>query len=721
MPLVSLVTDLKSLKYGKDTPGGGWSGQPYIQSKIPDGFTSRSPDFLLRNGYLAPLDAAEDIKRLAKMFGDLKSPNGLLFIAKQNLLSNSAVRTQASGILNEDIYTPLSTLAQAGVVAFGGHLNKQGIDPTGLSPLSLRTYSDVVNPELGAAFSIKSTNNNRLVRLASEKIKKSYVGNVGISLVDNNISPLSDNILTYRGGPGSVLGVGFTNIRFADQRTGENNPKYIPYKNYIIKSVLDDKQEGGLKINTGNGTKGWIKGGVYFDGNAKNAYFVSNVDFPDGLPSNNVNTPQITSLSSIPDGPLTWTPKQDNPDSIKYLKTLSIPSINNNGVSGKYLRLTGISGEEFKELYNSEGQLLKNFSVYDPAVEGNTWSENTSRINDQYTYTYDQQDIIDTKLNDGKLAGRPLLQDFRKILRTSLPTHKNIGSTGAENAKRTGATPDTPNYNSGKAYEKRVNIGSKNSLGPGNSTNKNLVSYTAGSGIGPVDLINALPIYRSENVAENSQEYPVNDLVKFRIAAIDNNNPNFKTFIHFRAFIDSFSDSYNASWGSVKYLGRGENFYNYNGFDRTISLSFTVAAQSKEELIPMYKKLNYLASQLTPDYSPFGYMRGPLVQLTMGGYLYEQVGFISALTYDIPNDTTWEIGINDAGDDDSTVKELPHRINVSSFQFTPIHNFIPSKQGLGFAKQSANINQEKAGGFVTEYGPQRYIALSNGENNNYDS
>jgi hypothetical protein len=119
-------------------------------------------------------------------------------------------------------------------------------------------------------------------------------------------------------------------------------------------------------------------------------------------------------------------------------------------------------------------------------------------------------------------------------------------------------------------------------------------------------------------------------------------------------------------------------------------------------------------------------MRGPLVQLTMGGYLYEQVGFISALTYDIPNDTTWEIGINDEGGNDSTVKELPHRINVSSFQFTPIHNFVPSKQGLGFAKQSANINQEKAGGFVTEYGPQRYIALATGDGkggtlNNYDS
>jgi hypothetical protein len=110
----------------------------------------------------------------------------------------------------------------------------------------------------------------------------------------------------------------------------------------------------------------------------------------------------------------------------------------------------------------------------------------------------------------------------------------------------------------------------------------------------------------------------------------------------------------------------------------------------------------------------------------MGGYLYEQPGFISALTYDIPQDTTWEIGINDTAGEpssnataglnnlqrlsDSSVKELPHRITVSSFQFTPIHDFVPSKQGLGFGQNK----------FVSRYGPQRYIALE-AVGNNYDS
>jgi hypothetical protein len=653
MPLVSLVTDLKSLRYGKDTPGGGWSGQPYIQSKIPDGFTSKSPDFLLRNGYLAPLSAAEDIKRLAKMFGDLKSPNGLLFTAKQNILSNSAVRTQSSGILNEGIYTPLSTLAQAGVVAFGGHLNKQGINPlreTGAYAQGDYLYSNVIKADNQAALnSPDGILRNRLYALYEGKILNNSIGGFAKR---SNISNLPSNLLTYRGGPGSPLGVGTTDIRFADQRTGVNNSLATSNPNYF----------------------------------------------------NGRNTKQITPGD--------------------YLKLIG-DAIEDRGVSGKFLRLTGA---RLVNAFNDQGKPVGDYfhNVYEPAVEGNTWPTNTPLINANNTFTYNQEDIIQSEVNlpSGNHLS-PKIQDFRKVLRASLgETTKN-----AQQAKNLGATPDAPSYQD-KNLAVRVNIGD-----PGQRAGKSYVSYTKGvqntdgngnptGPVGPLDKITALPIYRSEKVAENSLEYPVNDLVKFRIAAIDNNNPNFKTFMHFRAFIDSFNDSYNASWGDVRYLGRGEKFYNYNGFDRTISLSFTVAAQSKQELIPMYKKLNYLASQLTPDYSPFGYMRGPLVQLTMGGYLYEQVGFISALTYDIPNDTTWEIGINDAGDFDPSVKELPHRINVSSFQFTPIHNFIPSKQGLGFNGQGFNASGSTATGFVSSYGSQRYIALANGEGkllNNYDS
>jgi len=118
-----------------------------------------------------------------------------------------------------------------------------------------------------------------------------------------------------------------------------------------------------------------------------------------------------------------------------------------------------------------------------------------------------------------------------------------------------------------------------------------------------------MPIYRSQDATSSPD---ANDLCSFRIAIIDNNDPSFKTFLHFRAYLDNISDAYTADWTSFKYLGRGENFYNYNGITRQMSLSWTVFASSKEELTPMYTKLNYLASTLAPDYSPAGYMRGNL-------------------------------------------------------------------------------------------------------------
>jgi hypothetical protein len=154
-------------------------------------------------------------------------------------------------------------------------------------------------------------------------------------------------------------------------------------------------------------------------------------------------------------------------------------------------------------------------------------------------------------------------------------------------------------------------------------------------------------------------------------------------------------------------------------------MGWTVAAQSKQELIPMYKKLNYLASSLTPYYTGKGYMAGHLVQLTVGGYLYETVGIINSLTYDIHEESPWEIGINDEGNDDGQVKELPHIIRVTNFSFTPIQDFIPSLQNIGSFNGGVrgNFNEDAYSEDDNEYGPQHYISLANGygeKNSNYN-
>ena len=73
------------------------------------------------------------------------------------------------------------------------------------------------------------------------------------------------------------------------------------------------------------------------------------------------------------------------------------------------------------------------------------------------------------------------------------------------------------------------------------------------------------------------------------------------------------------------------------------------------------------------------------------------------------DDSPWEIGIGtEETPNDPSVKELTQIIRVSGFNFTPIHNFVPQKQGLTFTNDK-----------VTGFGQQRYIALSNGSNTNW--
>jgi hypothetical protein len=797
MALINLQTDLKSLRYGKDTPGGGDSGQPYIKVTIPRGFVGASEDFLLRGGINAVTDSLTDVARLAKMFVDTRSPNGLLFIAKQQLLSRTAVRTQTSGILNEGIYSPLNTLAQAGVVAFGGHLNKQGINPfaqTGAYANNEALYNTRVK-------NTQETSENRLIRIYSSITNNT---SATIDKTTYNQNNAGVNIITYTGGPDSILGIGNTNIRFADQRTGTQNAQAISNPTFFYNgsqfSVNENNiQVGGLQVNVGDGTKTWIKGGVYFDGGAKNFYIIPD-NFSKGLPSSNINTPQSSSLDKIPDGEQTWTPNQELADGRNWVNlaiSSSINSKNSSSVSQAYeqsnkeqLGIPSNPGEQVylnsvgvnSELYNlnAEGpqtwtpnqqeelvELRKKADINDgnsvsaifvsSSISPSQYSsitldssgvlldpdelyKNSSLVNANGTYVYNQKDIIETPNNTSKLSGSPRIQDFRKILRAI--SGQNPQSISAASATISGQLSTSLEYSGPNAgnIEKRVNLGDPGARADKdysdyskgityNSQQVNANSKLVGAYTPGLDKITSIPIYRSEDTS--TELNAVNDLVKFRIAVIDNNSPNFKTFIHFRAFIDSMSDTYSATWSGFNYLGRSEQFYTYGGFTRTVSLSWTVAAQSKQELIPMYKKLNYLASSLTGDYSPDGYMRGNLVQLTIGGYLYEQPGIITSLTYDIPTESPWEIGIGTGFDasgntiqGDSSVKELPHIIRVTGFNFIPIQRFIPQKQQLTFSPISklGAINNDV--GFVEINGDQRYIALANGfgsTKNNYDN
>ena len=586
MSLVNLQTNLKSLRFGKDRPGLGDSGQPYIVTPIPgnnEQIEPNSEDFLLRGGLNGPKDTLTDLERLTKFFNDRSSPDGFSFITKQEALSRIGVRTQASGVLlNEGAYTPLNTLAQAGISIEGGHIPKQGLAPF----RGPNTYLNQTTPGIFRENTIigeeEGGKGNRLVQLTGIKINNSLTWERKDRRI-NQISKDPNQILAYGGGPDSSLGIGKTRLMIG------TDPKGDP-------------------LTTGKGNVKLYNGNI-------------------GFSTGTFNTKGVLVKNPIP---------EKNRPYIKF----------------KNHTLDDFRREKLKDA-DGVSTIMSLAPSYNPAKNRTIDGPEGSRIN--YVSPGQRGNVID--------------------------------------------------YSQGKLN-------------------------SDGSSMGPVDKINALPIYKSSFAIADEIK---NDLIKFRIAAIDNNNPLKKEFIHFRAYIDSFSDSYNATWNPQKYMGRGETFYKYDSFMRDINLSFTVAAQSREEIMIMYKKLNFLVSNLAPDYTTSGYMAGPLIQLTVGGWCYELPGFIRNLTLDVPQESPWEIGIPNLDKEeeefggikfrDSDVKEMPMICRVTQMSFTPIHRFNPRKQkniftGNTVVENAFGKDKNQTLKTITEYGKERFIQLDDGGGNN---
>ena len=181
-------------------------------------------------------------------------------------------------------------------------------------------------------------------------------------------------------------------------------------------------------------------------------------------------------------------------------------------------------------------------------------------------------------------------------------------------------------------------------------------------------------IFKNDSAPWESNTDSNKDLIKFVFEAISNDNPNYSTAIFFRAFLSSITDNNSAELNAFKYLGRAETFRTYQGFDRSVSFSFKIAVQSRAELKPLYSKLNNLISQVYPDYSKNGYMRAPVVRLTIGDYFYRTPGFLESVNVTIDGTTSWEINLENSAD----VAQLPHYVDVN-ISFKPIFDVLPKR------------------------------------------
>lgn len=267
------------------------------------------------------------------------------------------------------------------------------------------------------------------------------------------------------------------------------------------------------------------------------------------------------------------------------------------------------------------------------------------------------------------------MTSFTSVLRSE------TDETGVDSKRKSSLIGTPPNYskfnrettygegNPGKKNKKRSSYYTKNLKNLSKGEAQNIYEY---------DKVNAQKLYSSTGIGTNVQK----DTIKFYIGVMNPNNVKGPlTWVHFRAYMNSFSDTYNAEWQPYKYMGRGNPYYRYSGYERSISMGFEVVVHSRYEQSFVYSKLNYLASTTAPNYSDIGYMRGNIIKLTIGDYINDTFGILTNLSYSIPEDASWDIakkeGVEGAVQDENSL-ELPMRISVSNFDFKPIHNFYDS-------------------------------------------
>jgi hypothetical protein len=238
--LITRRSNLKDLKFDKDTRGGGSSGQPYLKGGLPENSPAGealadivrfSKDYPLRGGASSLIFSTQDTIRVSRFLNDF--PNGALFTSKQVGLerSNPLMETGDRGTrftldgstanINTQRYNlNANLLAQVASQGTGIHIPRAGFNT-----------NDLRDPKNKYEYIVKERNEqglNRLEALYNTKIQGNALDPSVSSFLKERtgISDFNTEILDYPGGPGSSYGLGTTLIPRVTDTT-------ISYQNYI--------------------------------------------------------------------------------------------------------------------------------------------------------------------------------------------------------------------------------------------------------------------------------------------------------------------------------------------------------------------------------------------------------------------------------------------------------------------------------------------------------
>ncbi len=151
--------------------------------------------------------------------------------------------------------------------------------------------------------------------------------------------------------------------------------------------------------------------------------------------------------------------------------------------------------------------------------------------------------------------------------------------------------------------------------------------------------------------------------------------------VEFSAFIDMFSDAYNAEWNAEQVFGRMDPVSTFSTTRRAISVSWKIPAFSAEQAKTNLFKVNKLISFLYPSYSDFygasALNMGPLIRIKFGNLIQNAntgkglLGYVNGHTVDpIIEDGVFMFSGGDGGSPGVTYYPKTIRLN---FEFTVLH------------------------------------------------
>lgn len=179
-----------------------------------------------------------------------------------------------------------------------------------------------------------------------------------------------------------------------------------------------------------------------------------------------------------------------------------------------------------------------------------------------------------------------------------------------------------------------------------------------------------------------------NDFIKFYFTGpkLSPGSKETDDVIVFRATLGEISDTFQPNWTPVQLVGRADPNYHYSGYSRDISFNFTIYATDRDEMKPIYRKLNALAGYTAPDYASNTIaFKAPWMRITIGDLFNQVPVVISSLSYTLGgSESPWEINF----EQDPDMMQVPFRIDVQ-ISLHVIGDSLPQKGGsfYSLAKQ----------------------------------